>query len=65
MVKKAYFNDDAELAITLTKENQFLIEIESGDISEPNSYQSIELNVDDIKELIKDLQNYINNIKSK
>lgn len=61
MTKKVYYDNKSEMTITSTKENKFIFEIT--DTKEPDSilFQNVELTAEDVKDLINDLQYYIDN----
>lgn len=61
MVKKVYHDDKSEMTISFTKNNTFVFEIT--DSKEPDSiiFQNVELSTEDVKDLINDLQYYLDN----
>lgn len=62
MVKKIFTDGEADLSVCFTDENKFIISVEDTD-KDSLHFCSVELDADDIKDLINDLQYYLNQIK--
>ena len=63
MVKKLYCDASSEMTVTATKENKFIFEIGESNSDSLITFQSVELNTEDVLELINDLEYYIESQK--